>query len=93
MLVTVLKPMKPAGLKTTEPRNSTDHRSGLSASVAPTNSDQLWWAPEAFGFIWKKEEMLALILERKRVRGYGKTANFKPPTFREFQNVAERRKR
>ena len=51
------------GLKTTKPRNSTDHRSGLSLSVAPTNSDQLWWAPEAFGLIWKKEQTLGLILE------------------------------
>jgi hypothetical protein len=81
--------MKSAGLKTTEPRNSTDHRSGLSLSVAPTNFDQLWWAPEAFGLIWKKEQTLGLILERKRVRGSGKTANFKPHTFREFQNVAD----
>jgi hypothetical protein len=55
--------MESAGLKTTEPRNSTDHRSGLSLSVAPTSSDQLWWAPEAFGLIWKKEQTLGLILE------------------------------
>jgi hypothetical protein len=66
-----------------------DHRSGLSLSVAPTNFDQLWWALEAFGLIWKKEQTLGLILERKRIRGSGKTANFKPPTFREFQNVAD----
>jgi hypothetical protein len=85
--------MKPAGLKTTKPRNSTDHRFGLSLSVASTNSDQLWWAPEAFGLIWKKEQTLGLILERKRVRGSGKTPNFKPPPFRKFQNVAERRER
>jgi hypothetical protein len=32
-------------------------------SVSPTNSDQLWWAPDAFGLIWKKEKTLALILE------------------------------
>ena len=57
--------------------------------MAPTSSDQLWWAPEAFGLIWKKEQTRGLILERKRVRGSGKTANFKPSTFREFQNVAE----
>jgi hypothetical protein len=81
--------MKSAGLKTTKPRNSADHRSGLSLSVAPTSSDQLWWALEAFGLIWKKEQSRAIILERKRVRGSGKTANFKPPTFREFQNVAD----
>jgi len=55
--------MKPAGLKITKPRNSTDHRTGLSLSVAPTSSDQLWWAPEAFGLIWKKEQTLGLILE------------------------------
>ena len=51
------------GVKTAEPRNSTDHRSGLNLSVAPTNSEQLWWAPDAFGLIWKKEETQALILE------------------------------
>ena len=55
--------MKPAGLKTTEPRNSSNHRSGLSLSVARGNSYQVWWAPDEFGLIWKKEEMLALILE------------------------------
>ena len=38
-----------------------DYRSGLSLSVSPTNSDQLWWAPDAFGLIWKKEKTLALI--------------------------------
>ena len=81
--------MKPAGLKTTKPRNSMDHRFGLSLSVASTNSDQLWWAPEAFSLIWKKEQTLGLILERKRVRGSGKTPNFKPPTFRKFQNAAD----
>jgi len=32
-------------------------------SVSPTNSDQLWWAPDAFGLIGKKEKTLALILE------------------------------
>jgi len=52
--------MKPAGVKTTELRNSTDHQSGLSWSVAPTNSDQFWWASVAIGVIWKKEEALAL---------------------------------
>jgi len=60
--------MKSAGLKTTEPRNSTDHRSGLSLSVAPTNFDQLWWAPEAFSLIWKKEQPLWLILEKTGLR-------------------------
>ena len=55
--------MKPAGLKTTEPRNSTDYRSGLSLSIASTNSDQLLWVSVAFGVIWKKEETLELILE------------------------------
>ena len=55
--------MKPAGLKTAELRNSTDHRSGLSVSVARRNSYQIWWAPDAFGLIWKKEETQALILE------------------------------
>ena len=52
--------MKPAGVKTTELKNSTDHQSGLRWSVAPTNSDQLWWASVAIGVIWKKEEALAL---------------------------------
>jgi hypothetical protein len=28
-----------------------------------TNFDQLWWAPDAFGLIWKKEETLVLIRE------------------------------
>jgi hypothetical protein len=55
--------MKPAGLKTAEPRNSTDHRSGPSLSIARGNSYQVWWAPDAFGLIWKKEETQALILE------------------------------
>ena len=55
--------MKPAGLKTTEPTNSTDHRSGLSVSVARWNFNQVWRAPDAFGLIWKEEEKLALILE------------------------------
>ena len=54
--------MKSAGLKTTKPRNSTNHRSGLSLLVARGNSYQVWWAPDGFGLIWKKEEMLALIL-------------------------------
>ena len=53
--------MKPAGLKTTEPRNSTDRRSGLSLSVARVNNDQVWWAADAFGLICKKEETLELI--------------------------------
>jgi hypothetical protein len=53
--------LKPAGVKTTEPRNSTDHQSGRSWSVGPTNSDQLWWVPDVFGFLWKKEETRALI--------------------------------
>jgi hypothetical protein len=55
--------MEHAGLKITEPRNSMDHRSALSLSVSPTNSDQLCWTPEAFGPIWKKDKTLALILE------------------------------
>jgi len=53
-----MKPMKPAGLKTTEHGNSMDHRSGLSLSVARGNSYQVWWVPDAFGLIWKKEETL-----------------------------------
>ena len=58
--------MKPAGLKTTEPRNSMDDRSGLSLSVARGNSYQVWWAPDAFGLSWKKEETLAFILGENR---------------------------
>ena len=58
--------MKPAGLKTTEPRNSTDHRSGLSLSVARGNSYQVWWAPDAFGLIRKKEETPELIQKENR---------------------------
>ena len=38
-----------------------DHRSGLSVSVARGNSYQVWWVPDAFGLIWKKEETLGLI--------------------------------
>ena len=53
--------MKPAGVKITEPRNSTDHRSGLSWPVARGDSYQVGWAPDAFGLIWKKEETLELI--------------------------------
>jgi len=58
--------MKPAGLKTTEPRNSTDHRSGLSLSVARGISYQVWWAPDAFGLIRKKEETPELIRKENR---------------------------
>jgi len=64
--VTVLKPIKPAGLKTTEAIISTHHRSGLSLSVAQTNSYQVWLARNALGLIWNKEETLALILEENR---------------------------
>jgi hypothetical protein len=32
-------------------------------SIARGNSYQVWWAPDAFGLIWKKEETQALILE------------------------------
>jgi hypothetical protein len=39
------------GLKITEPRNSTDHRSGLSLAVIRRNSYQVWWALDAFGLI------------------------------------------
>jgi hypothetical protein len=53
--------MKPAGLKITELRNSTNHRSGLSLSVARGNSYQVGWAPDALGLLWKKEETLELI--------------------------------
>ena len=58
--------MKPAGLKITEPRNSTNHRSGLSLSVARGNSYQVWWAPDAFGLIWKTEKMPELIRKENR---------------------------
>jgi hypothetical protein len=53
--------MKSAGLKTTFPRNSTDHRSGLILSVARGDFYQVWWVPNAFGLIWKKEETLGVI--------------------------------
>jgi len=33
-------------------------------SVARGNSYQVWWASVAFGFIWKKEETLDLILKQ-----------------------------
>jgi hypothetical protein len=55
--------LKPAGVKTTELRNSTDHQSGRSWSVGSTNSDQLWRVPDVFGFLWKKEETLVIILK------------------------------
>jgi hypothetical protein len=53
--------MKPAGLKITDPRHSTNHRSDLSLSVARGNSYQVEWAPDALGLLWKKEETLKLI--------------------------------
>jgi hypothetical protein len=53
--------MEPPGLKITELRNSTNHRSGLSLSVARGNSYQVGWAPDALGLLWKKEETLELI--------------------------------
>ena len=59
--VAALKPSCQWRCETTEPGNSTDYRSGRSLSVIQTNSDQLWWAPDAFDLIWKKEETLALI--------------------------------
>ncbi len=65
--------MKPAGLKTAELRNSTDHRSGLSLSVARRNSYQIWWAPDAFGLIWKKEETQALFLEENGAEDLAKS--------------------
>ena len=66
--------------ETTEPRNSTDHRSGLSLSVARGNSYHVWWAPDAFGLIRKKEcqravqnqpvsEVNKFIAERARLLG------------------------
>jgi hypothetical protein len=72
--------MKPACLKITEPRNSTDHRSGLNMSVARGNSYQVWWAPDAFGLIWTKEDMLALLRKKtdpriRQNRGF-QTGNF-----------------
>jgi hypothetical protein len=32
-------------------------------TVARGNSYQVWWAADAFGFIWKKEEALELMLK------------------------------
>ena len=55
--------MKPAGLKTTVPGNSTDHRCGIGFQVVEVNLDQVFWALIAFGLHRKKEETLALILE------------------------------
>ena len=71
--------MKPAGLKTTEPGNSADHRSGLSLSVALTSSDQLWWASVAFGLIWKKEDTLAQIAEENGPKNPAKPRISNPP--------------
>ena len=42
-----------------------DHRSGSSSSVALTNSHQVWWAPHAFGLMWRTEETLALVLKKR----------------------------
>ena len=81
--------MKPAGLKITKPRNSTDHRSGLSLSVARGNSYQVWWAPDAFGLIRKKEETLALNPEENAPQEHGKTVVFKPADLRGFRNDAD----
>ena len=81
--------MKPAGLKITKPRNSTDHRSGLSLSVARGNSYQVWWAPDAFGLIRKKEESLALNPEENAPQEHGKTVDFKPADLRGFRNDAD----
>ena len=67
--------MKPAGLKITKPRNSMDHRSGLSLSVARGNSYQVWWAPDAFGLIRKKEETLELIRKENRSEDPAKPRN------------------
>ena len=55
--------MKPAGLKTTGPKNSTDHRCVISFQVVEANLDQVFRALIAFGLHRKKEETLALILE------------------------------
>ena len=81
--------MKPAGLKITKPRNSTDHRSGLSLSVARGNSYQVWWAPDTFGLIRKKEETLALNREENAPQEHGKTVDFKPADLRGFRNDAD----
>ena len=43
------------GFKTTEPRNSTDHRLGLSLSVAQTNGDQLCWSPDTLDLHWQTD--------------------------------------
>jgi len=77
--------MKPAGLKITKPRNSTDHRSGLSLSFARGNSHQVWWALDAFGLIRKKEESLALNPEENAPQEHGKTVDFKPADLRGFR--------
>ncbi len=80
-----------SGLKANELRNSTDHRSGLSMSVARGNSHQLWWVADSFGLIWKKEETMELILKRKRLRGSDRTADSKLAIFPGFRVVAERK--
>jgi|LauGreDrversion2_2_1035103.scaffolds.fasta_scaffold105773_1 hypothetical protein len=67
--------MEPAGLKTTEPRNSADHRSGLSLSVARGNSYHVWWAPDSFGLIRKKQETLELIRKENRSEDPAKPRN------------------
>ena len=42
-------------------------------SITRGNSYQVWWAPDAFGRIWKKEETLALILKENGAEDLAKS--------------------
>jgi hypothetical protein len=45
--------------------------------------------PDAFGLIWKKEEMRALNPEENGSQEHGRTAVFKPADLRGFRNGAD----
>jgi hypothetical protein len=50
-------------LKTTSPKTSTDHHSGIGVLVIEANLDQMWQAVFAPSQHWGGEETLALIPE------------------------------
>ena len=81
--------MKPAGLKTTKPKNSTDHRPGLSLSVAPNEFRSTLVGPGSIRPHLEEERNAGAHPGRQRIRGSGKTSGFKPATFRGFRNVAK----
>ena len=82
--------MNPVGFKTTKPRNSTDHRSGLSVSVAEGILIQSG-GPQTDSASVESREKRERSSRDKPIRGCGITSDFKPATFRGFRNVAESR--